>query len=78
MTTEAVAKEETAPADRTPLVELDAVSKYYGNIRALEGVSLEVGGRGGVGGGWLFWARVCVRLKVSGGGALARGGAQGL
>ncbi|QIB42742.1 ATP-binding cassette domain-containing protein [Streptomyces aureoverticillatus] len=42
MTTEAVAKEETAPADRTPLVELDAVSKYYGNIRALEGVSLEV------------------------------------
>ncbi|MEW2544742.1 ATP-binding cassette domain-containing protein [Streptomyces sp. NPDC047002] len=27
---------------RTPLVELDGVSKYYGNIRALEGVSLEV------------------------------------
>lgn len=27
---------------RTPLVELDDVSKYYGNIRALEGVSLEV------------------------------------
>ncbi|WP_406863877.1 ATP-binding cassette domain-containing protein [Streptomyces sp. HUAS MG47] len=26
----------------TPLVELDGVSKYYGNIRALEGVSLEV------------------------------------
>jgi simple sugar transport system ATP-binding protein len=26
----------------TPLVELDDVSKYYGNIRALEGVSLEV------------------------------------
>ncbi|KOX22487.1 ABC transporter ATP-binding protein [Streptomyces sp. NRRL F-6491] len=25
-----------------PLVELDDVSKYYGNIRALEGVSLEV------------------------------------
>ncbi|MFG2333111.1 ATP-binding cassette domain-containing protein [Streptomyces sp. NPDC048604] len=25
-----------------PLVELDGVSKYYGNIRALEGVSLEV------------------------------------
>ncbi|WP_405662782.1 ATP-binding cassette domain-containing protein [Streptomyces sp. RK9] len=42
MTTEAVTEEETAPADRTPLVELDAVSKYYGNIRALEGVSLEV------------------------------------
>ncbi|MEU6929629.1 ATP-binding cassette domain-containing protein [Streptomyces sp. NPDC046385] len=29
----------TSPA---PLVELDDVSKYYGNIRALEGVSLEV------------------------------------
>ncbi|MFE0099011.1 ATP-binding cassette domain-containing protein [Streptomyces sp. NPDC059009] len=29
-------------ADRTPLVELDDVSKYYGNIRALEGVSLQV------------------------------------
>ncbi|MFK4071144.1 ATP-binding cassette domain-containing protein [Streptomyces sp. NPDC029674] len=28
--------------ERTPLVELDDVSKYYGNIRALEGVSLEV------------------------------------
>ncbi|WJV45370.1 ATP-binding cassette domain-containing protein [Streptomyces flavofungini] len=42
MTTEAVSKQDTAPADRTPLVELDAVSKYYGNIRALEGVSLEV------------------------------------
>jgi simple sugar transport system ATP-binding protein len=27
---------------RTPLVELDDVSKYYGNVRALEGVSLEV------------------------------------
>ncbi|MFG2720873.1 ATP-binding cassette domain-containing protein [Streptomyces sp. NPDC048416] len=27
---------------RTPLVELDDVSKYYGNIRALEGVTLEV------------------------------------
>ncbi|MFG3282183.1 ATP-binding cassette domain-containing protein [Streptomyces sp. NPDC048111] len=29
-------------AGQTPLVELDDVSKYYGNIRALEGVSLEV------------------------------------
>ncbi|MCT9092769.1 ATP-binding cassette domain-containing protein [Streptomyces sp. ASQP_92] len=29
-------------ADGTALVELDDVSKYYGNIRALEGVSLEV------------------------------------
>ncbi|QKW10101.1 sugar ABC transporter ATP-binding protein [Streptomyces sp. NA04227] len=29
-------------AERVPLVELDDVSKYYGNIRALEGVSLEV------------------------------------
>ncbi|WP_372343325.1 ATP-binding cassette domain-containing protein [Streptomyces sp. KL116D] len=28
--------------DRTPLVELDGVSKYYGNIRALEDVSLVV------------------------------------
>jgi simple sugar transport system ATP-binding protein len=27
---------------RTALVELDDVSKYYGNVRALEGVSLEV------------------------------------
>ncbi|MFJ8938723.1 ATP-binding cassette domain-containing protein [Streptomyces sp. NPDC102365] len=32
----------TTSAGRTPLVELDDVSKYYGNIRALEGVSLEV------------------------------------
>ncbi|WP_037889504.1 ATP-binding cassette domain-containing protein [Streptomyces sp. NRRL S-87] len=37
----------TAPAGRTdpagaPLVELDGVSKHYGNIRALEGVSLQV------------------------------------
>ncbi|BAU87069.1 sugar ABC transporter, ATP-binding protein [Streptomyces laurentii] len=31
-----------AGAAAAPLVELDAVSKYYGNIRALEGVSLEV------------------------------------
>ncbi|QNP66199.1 ATP-binding cassette domain-containing protein [Streptomyces genisteinicus] len=31
----------TQPAG--PLVALDDVSKYYGNIRALEGVSLEVG-----------------------------------
>ncbi|MFC9289397.1 ATP-binding cassette domain-containing protein [Streptomyces sp. NPDC057052] len=32
-----------APADsRTPLVELSGVSKRYGNVRALEGVSLEV------------------------------------
>ncbi|MFI8519589.1 ATP-binding cassette domain-containing protein [Streptomyces sp. NPDC085481] len=29
--------------EATPLVELADVSKYYGNIRALEGVSLEVG-----------------------------------
>ncbi|MET4922257.1 ATP-binding cassette domain-containing protein [Streptomyces sp. PSRA5] len=29
-------------ATTTPLVELEDVSKYYGNIRALEGVSLEV------------------------------------
>lgn len=28
--------------ESVPLVELDDVSKYYGNIRALEGVSLEV------------------------------------
>ncbi|WP_418959909.1 ATP-binding cassette domain-containing protein [Streptomyces tritici] len=33
----------TADATTTaPLVELDGVSKYYGNIRALEGVSLRV------------------------------------
>ncbi|MBD0748048.1 ABC transporter ATP-binding protein [Streptomyces sp. CBMA152] len=31
-----------ATEERTALVELDDVSKYYGNIRALEGVSLEV------------------------------------
>ncbi|MFG2115243.1 ATP-binding cassette domain-containing protein [Streptomyces sp. NPDC048718] len=31
-----------AGATGAPLVELDSVSKYYGNIRALEGVSLEV------------------------------------
>ncbi|MFF8641076.1 ATP-binding cassette domain-containing protein [Streptomyces sp. NPDC015345] len=36
-------KTDAAPEDgRTPLVELADVSKYYGNIRALEGVSLEV------------------------------------
>ncbi|WP_431037921.1 ATP-binding cassette domain-containing protein [Streptomyces sp. P6-2-1] len=28
--------------ERPPLVELDDVSKYYGNVRALEGVSLSV------------------------------------
>ncbi|MFF6994353.1 ATP-binding cassette domain-containing protein [Streptomyces sp. NPDC008313] len=33
---------DTAATERTALVELDDVSKYYGNIRALEGVSLEV------------------------------------
>ncbi|WMX44281.1 ATP-binding cassette domain-containing protein [Streptomyces roseicoloratus] len=38
MTTEA----RTATEARPPLVELDGVSKYYGNIRALEGVSLRV------------------------------------
>ncbi|MGX1273175.1 ATP-binding cassette domain-containing protein [Streptomyces phaeoluteigriseus] len=33
----------TTPADsRTPLVRLSGVSKHYGNVRALEGVSLEV------------------------------------
>ncbi|MFB7991635.1 ATP-binding cassette domain-containing protein [Streptomyces sp. NPDC056002] len=32
----------TETADRTALVELDGVSKYYGNIRALEDVSLVV------------------------------------
>ncbi|USQ84228.1 ATP-binding cassette domain-containing protein [Streptomyces phaeoluteigriseus] len=35
----------TTPTDsRTPLVELSGVSKHYGNVRALEGVSLEVHG----------------------------------
>ncbi|MEV7193667.1 ATP-binding cassette domain-containing protein [Streptomyces sp. NPDC093510] len=39
-----LAKSDAVPEgeERTPLVELDDVSKYYGNIRALEGVSLEV------------------------------------
>ncbi|MFJ5266380.1 ATP-binding cassette domain-containing protein [Streptomyces sp. NPDC088387] len=32
----------TATARPTPLVELTGISKHYGNIRALEGVSLEV------------------------------------
>ncbi|MFD5264895.1 ATP-binding cassette domain-containing protein [Streptomyces sp. NPDC058335] len=32
----------TATDSRTPLVELSGVSKHYGNVRALEGVSLEV------------------------------------
>jgi len=32
----------TRTTARTALVELDDVSKYYGNVRALEGVSLEV------------------------------------
>ncbi|MEV5982485.1 ATP-binding cassette domain-containing protein [Streptomyces sp. NPDC052114] len=43
MTTD-TAKADATPQgeERTPLVELDDVSKYYGNIRALEGVSLEV------------------------------------
>ncbi len=44
MTTD-MTKTDAVPEDgdgRTPLVELDDVSKYYGNIRALEGVSLEV------------------------------------
>lgn len=42
MTTETNMTEEPAAARRPALVELDDVSKYYGNIRALEGVSLEV------------------------------------
>lgn len=33
-----------AKSTESALVELDDVSKYYGNIRALEGVSLEVHG----------------------------------
>ncbi|CAL9390049.1 ATP-binding cassette domain-containing protein [Streptomyces sp. Tu 3180] len=32
----------TGTAHRTPLVELSGVSKHYGNVRALEGVSLRV------------------------------------
>ncbi|MEV7443118.1 ATP-binding cassette domain-containing protein [Streptomyces sp. NPDC091204] len=36
-----VTSPDAAPA-RTPLVDLDDVGKYYGNVRALEGVSLEV------------------------------------
>ncbi|GGV36334.1 sugar ABC transporter ATP-binding protein [Streptomyces longisporoflavus] len=45
MTTDPIDVTDAVPGpdpDRTPLVELDDVSKYYGNIRALEGVSLEV------------------------------------
>ncbi|MGW0536840.1 ATP-binding cassette domain-containing protein [Streptomyces sp. NPDC003032] len=43
MTTDTT-KADAAPAagERDPLVELDDVSKYYGNVRALEGVSLVV------------------------------------
>ncbi|MDX6362474.1 MAG: simple sugar transport system ATP-binding protein [Streptomyces sp.] len=42
MTTDAKMTKDAAAPDRAALVELDDVSKYYGNIRALEGVSLEV------------------------------------
>lgn len=42
MTTDAGKTTGSAATERTALVELDDVSKYYGNIRALEGVSLEV------------------------------------
>ena len=42
MTTDAGKTTGAAATERTALVELDDVSKYYGNIRALEGVSLEV------------------------------------
>ncbi len=42
MTTDAGKTTGAAASERTALVELDDVSKYYGNIRALEGVSLEV------------------------------------
>jgi simple sugar transport system ATP-binding protein len=42
MTTDAKMTKDTAAPERAALVELDDVSKYYGNIRALEGVSLEV------------------------------------
>ena len=41
MTTD-ITKNASTDRERAPLVELDDVSKYYGNIRALEGVSLEV------------------------------------
>lgn len=42
MTTDTNMTKEPAAGERAPLVELGDVSKYYGNIRALEGVSLEV------------------------------------
>ncbi|MCT9112338.1 ATP-binding cassette domain-containing protein [Streptomyces mirabilis] len=42
MTTGAGKTTGAAATERTALVELDDVSKYYGNIRALEGVSLVV------------------------------------
>ncbi|WP_369232229.1 ATP-binding cassette domain-containing protein [Streptomyces sp. R21] len=41
MTTD-ITKNASTDRERAPLVELDDVSKYYGNIRALESVSLEV------------------------------------
>ncbi|GDY57486.1 hypothetical protein SVIO_081090 [Streptomyces violaceusniger] len=33
---------EASPASRAALVELSDISKYYGNVKALDGVSLEV------------------------------------
>ncbi|MEV5985227.1 ATP-binding cassette domain-containing protein [Streptomyces sp. NPDC052051] len=36
------ATKDAGAEERTALVELEDVSKYYGNVRALEGVSLEV------------------------------------
>ncbi|MFD0141346.1 MULTISPECIES: ATP-binding cassette domain-containing protein [unclassified Streptomyces] len=42
MTTPETTAPAPSPAAGSALVELDDVSKYYGNIRALEGVSLEV------------------------------------
>ncbi|MGW0731908.1 ATP-binding cassette domain-containing protein [Streptomyces sp. NPDC002851] len=42
-TPDAAPKDAVPPhEDGTPLVELDSVSKCYGNVRALEGVSLQV------------------------------------
>lgn len=42
MTTDMKKTTGAASTERAALVELDDVSKYYGNIRALEGVSLVV------------------------------------
>ncbi len=42
--TDTIAEHAAAPAERgTPLIEMDDVGKFYGPIRALEGINLRVG-----------------------------------